>query len=1045
MIFRTSKSFKAILVSFLLGTIVLLFSLGCRSEADAPPGNTGKGTNGNGTVTDDHGNIQARATPVTNGMPIDGNIETGDDQDYFSITVPGAGELQATTIGAVDTLGHLFDSEENELAADDNGGTDLNFEISYRITTPGTYYVRVTSEGSGTGIYRLSIIFVLDDHSNTQAQATPVTVGATIAGNIEIVDDQDYFSIVVSGAGTLTAATTGDVDTLGHLFDSEGNELAADDNGGTDLNFEISYRITTPGTYYVRVTSKDMDTGMYRLSVIFVPDDTYSGRANAILLRSGMVVHGNINPGTDEDYFAIAVSGAGTLIATTTGTTDTIGHLYNSDGDELAADDNGGIGLNFDISYTITNNGTYYIRVTSAGMDTGIYRLSVIFVPDEHGNAQAQATPVTVGTAIAGNIETGDDQDYFSVPLSEVGMLTATTKGTTDTIGYLYDSDGNQLATDDNSGFQGRNFEVSARIASTGTYYIGVASSGSDTGMYRLSVSFIADDHGNDRTSATPVTSGAQIAGNRETGADQDYFSIQVPSAGTLIARSTGSTDIRGTLYDGAGARLAVNDDAIGTNFWFSYQITSSGTYYVNVDSFGGLTGVYTLTVTFIADHGDTQARATPVISGTEITGNIETSDDQDYFSIVVAGAGTLRATTTGLTDTIGHLYDSSGTQLATDDDGGTDTNFDTSYSITTAGTYYARVISKGMDTGAYGLTVTFTPPDHGNDRMSATSVTIGTSVTGNIDPGTDEDYFSIQAPSAGTLTARSTGTTDTIGTLYDSDGNELAMDDDAVGVNFEFSYQITSAGTYYVRVTSFSTDTVPSTGMYTLTTTFIADHGDTAAHATSVANGMTITGNIETGTDEDYFLIQVTGINDLTLLRASTTGATNTIGHLYDSDGNQLATDDNGGTDTNFEISYSRITPGTYYVRVTSEGMGTGVYSLTVTSVHFDHSDTRDRATQVTSGMAINGDLETNTDEDYFSIVVTGAGTLRASTTGTTDTLGTLYDSEGTQLAMNDDAVSTNFDFSHQITTPGTYYVRVTAFRYAGAYSLTVTFTPSM
>ena len=246
------KSLKKIALS---GAVLLLFSFGCIG-ADVPPGDgnpgngdpgngtPGNGDSGDGTTTDDHGNAQANATPITVGTPIAGSIETGDDQDYFLLQAAGVGTLRVTTTGGVDTVGHLYDSSGRELAMNDDDGEGMNFNVSAQITTAGTYYVRVTSKGTGTGMYRLTV--TLDDHGNTRARATPVTSGTPVAGSIETGDDQDYFSIAFTAGVRLRAAATGDVDTVGHLYDSSGRELAANDDDGEGMNFNVSASIVPP-------------------------------------------------------------------------------------------------------------------------------------------------------------------------------------------------------------------------------------------------------------------------------------------------------------------------------------------------------------------------------------------------------------------------------------------------------------------------------------------------------------------------------------------------------------------------------------------------------------------------------------------------------------------------------------------------------------------------------------------------------------------------------------------------------------------------------
>ena len=108
-------------------------------------------------------------------------------------------------------------------------------------------------------------------------------------------------------------------------------------------------------------------------------------------------------------------------------------------------------------------------------------------------------------------------------------------------------------------------------------------------------------------------------------------------------------------------------------------------------------------------------------------------------------------------------------------------------------------------------------PPGIGQDSDDtldgATQVDLGSSTSGSLSEG-DVDYFRVEKSSAGTLTAYTTGSTDTEGYILDSSGNVLDRNDDGgEGWNFRVSASV-SAGTYYIRVEgSFSS----VTGDYTL------------------------------------------------------------------------------------------------------------------------------------------------------------------------------------------------------------------------------------
>lgn len=79
-------------------------------------------------------------------------------------------------------------------------------------------------------------------------------IGGSVTGSIDYGGDLDVFRINVTQAGFLTVYSTGGNDLVGTLLNSEGTGLVAEDDVETRNNeFGFTYRITTPGTYYVSV------------------------------------------------------------------------------------------------------------------------------------------------------------------------------------------------------------------------------------------------------------------------------------------------------------------------------------------------------------------------------------------------------------------------------------------------------------------------------------------------------------------------------------------------------------------------------------------------------------------------------------------------------------------------------------------------------------------------------------------------------------------------------------------------------------------------
>ncbi|MDE0105484.1 MAG: hypothetical protein OXN89_24165 [Bryobacterales bacterium] len=117
-------------------------------------------------------------------------------------------------------------------------------------------------------------------------------------------------------------------------------------------------------------------------------------------------------------------------------------------------------------------------------------------------------------------------------------------------------------------------------------------------------------------------------------------------------------------------------------------------------------------------------------------------------------------------------------------------------------------------------------PPvdDHGNDPTSATPMALGSSLAGAIETAGDEDWFRLETRGQWHVKVRTTGSLDTVGTLFDESGRQggqLAHNNDGgSGTNFALEADV-PAGVYFVRVRAFSSS---QTGRY-----IIEEHGEPA------------------------------------------------------------------------------------------------------------------------------------------------------------------------------------------------------------------------
>lgn len=256
----------------------------------------------------------------------------------------------------------------------------------------------------------------------------------------------------------------------------------------------------------------------------------------------------------------------------------------------------------------------------------------------------------------------------------------------------------------------------------------------------------------------------------------------------------------------------------------------------------------------YIDDHDFMLSDATSIERNNPINGTISYGGDIDCFVFTPDTSGTYFFYTKGTLNTKGILCDSDGNQLKTNDDwdGSNNRNFGMKHSLVAGEIYYIKVSANNNTAeGSYEFII---DDDHANDSTVATSIALHSKTNGSINYSTDEDWFSFTPTTSGSYLFYTTGSTDTKGTLYNSSGAQLKVNNNGSisGSNFAFAYSLTAGQTYYIKVSNNNS----STGAYTLIVSksfYSASYTNTnadarkvqmSAEAASVLTNLTITIN---------------------------------------------------------------------------------------------------------------------------------------------------------------------------------------------------------
>ena len=216
----------------------------------------------------------------------------------------------------------------------------------------------------------------------------------------------------------------------------------------------------------------------------------------AFAVDPGASQDARINTVDDIDVFSFTLNSPGSLFVHTTGDLDTIGELFFVDavfGVESIVSANDDISvatgnLNFQVSGETLPAGTYFVRVVPfPGSSLGPYTL--ISSLDAIGDTIATAFPVTSGVVQNSEINGGQDIDMYEIVCLAVCNITATTSGSTDTIGRLLDASGGVLDTSDDISFPDNlNFTLSGNSLAAASYFVEVSGFGATSGPYSLVV-----------------------------------------------------------------------------------------------------------------------------------------------------------------------------------------------------------------------------------------------------------------------------------------------------------------------------------------------------------------------------------------------------------------------------------------------------------------------------------------------------------------------------------------------------------------------------
>ncbi len=276
---------------------------------------------------------------LTEGIAIEDRIENDIVRAYY-FKPDVSGYYAFYSISEYDTVGSIQDMNGYTLADDDDGGDYLNFRVTCFLNAGKTYWLEMSVLDADNVSFCVCVEKVSSDlRVGEVAEALVVeSEEAVFSFTPEVSDYYVFYSMAE------------DEDTRAWIYDPEGNEIAADDDGGEGNNFFTICWMNADETYWMTARYWGSRSGSFPVCIErFEPDP---------VIGLGETVEAVIDPESGEAvfYFIPEESGYYAFYSMAVDT-DTVGRIENVAGAVLANNDDGGEELNFRaVEYMVEGN-----------------------------------------------------------------------------------------------------------------------------------------------------------------------------------------------------------------------------------------------------------------------------------------------------------------------------------------------------------------------------------------------------------------------------------------------------------------------------------------------------------------------------------------------------------------------------------------------------------------------------------------------------------------------------------------------------------------
>jgi hypothetical protein len=317
-------------------------------------------------------------------------------------------------------------------------------------------------------LFILSVFFFLTAGVLSAQNARELSFGYPVSGTLR-AGSEIWYNIRPPQTGFARIETTGNTDTYMEVYDERQNLLFYDDDGGEGINARVQVYLTAGKTYLIKIKGAVIGAaGSFSISANYVSFPQITE------LRLGFAISGELSSGDSRWYSATTTEKCILVVETTGDNFDSYMDAYDGDYAWIRGDDDGGSRNNARIELDAEAGQTFYFNVRSYDSGSGAFGIianTEAFVEDLKNTDRSSAIPLRMGEEFSASIRIPRESRWYSFQITRANTnFVVQTKGSMDTLLFLYDSNGNLLAQDDDSAIL-YNALISA-VLNPGTYYI---------------------------------------------------------------------------------------------------------------------------------------------------------------------------------------------------------------------------------------------------------------------------------------------------------------------------------------------------------------------------------------------------------------------------------------------------------------------------------------------------------------------------------------------------------------------------------------------